>query len=228
MRQFMNILLIMLLIAMTVWLGGCGALGGLNVLDGTSNSASSTSGGNLTGGSIPIGGDIGGRVYKAQALTPVADAAVQLLTASGNVNNTQVTGADGSFIFTHVPQGHWNLQVKQGKQVVNMPVVLDSNPISVSVVVENTPMQITQLQVQPAGPAISLNLGDTLAFQAAGIDVSGSAHTVAASWLMHGPVGTISPTGIFTATQAGTGTVTATYQHHSAFVQITVTAPGKH
>ncbi|MHB9132557.1 MAG: carboxypeptidase-like regulatory domain-containing protein [Armatimonadota bacterium] len=184
----------------------------------------------LSGGSIPIGGgDISGQLFQStRATMPVAGATVELVNPSGNVTTTSITNNDGRFSFAKVSKGRWHVRTMQGDQFADVAIdIVDGDLVEVTLVLNAELTALRELQLQPAGPELSLQEGDTLTFQAIGIDPSGNTVPVNVSWVVHGNAGTITPDGIFTATRKGHCTIVAAYGDFTASVGMTVSISPK-
>ncbi len=186
------------------------------------------SAGNLTGGSVPIG-DVDGRLYvSSRTVQPVADTPVELVGGNGAVAQSSRTDNTGYFIFHQVPQGrytvratsgvhsgHVDFDLAQGDAGMNLSLLLDDSLVG----------QIVAVLIDPPALDHALNIGDTVTFSATGIRAQQSNQFVPnlpVSWLVRGRIGTITPDGVFTATQLGTGRVIAQYDDSITWLNVTV------
>lgn len=185
------------------------------------------SGTNLSGGSIPIGGDINGRLaQEAGATASLASVTVELVDENGTVVASTLTGDQGQFTFKDVKKGDWRIRVRRESKVSELEVYLGSNdPVEVSVFLHENQPAVQHIALRPAGPNLTLRVGEIQQFQAVGLPASPASAALDVSWTVHGNAGAITPGGLFTAVRAGKSVIIATYGEQTAFVNITVVAP---
>lgn len=188
-------------------------------LQGCSPGASS-----LTGGSIPIGGDIEGQLFvSSRAVAPGNDVPVELINPGGHTVRETRTDHEGKFSFSQVPNGKWRLRATYGDQIGQLALdVNQEETVTVLLVLSEMTVDIQELRAVPEGP-LTLSVGDTLQFTVQGIDTQGLSHTdLAVSWAVHGKIGTVTPDGVFTATRRGSGKVIAQYGEVECEVRVSV------
>lgn len=207
----MRLILWCILIGLTVCLMlGCG--GGLNA---------------LTGGSVPIG-DIGGNVYyaptRAAGLTPAANIPVTLYDANGGILAATLTDDDGHFAFpvVLVTTGRIIARDALGNKVATLDITPDSASGFDAVMVLDTVVPgLTTIAIAPADVP-NMVIGEAVTFTATSPDVPDALYP---SWAVRGQIGTITPTGVFTATKQGAGKVIAQVGDVQTIVKIKVSKP---
>ena len=128
-----------------------------------------------------------------------------LWSVSGNIGTIDKNG-----LFT---------AVKTGSGSVKATLWAISKDASVTV----TPGSLSTIIVAPASAA--LTSGSTQQFGATGRDVNGNAiSSITPTWSVIGGIGTVSPSGLFTATKAGIGGVIAASESISGTANVTVTS----
>ncbi len=180
----------------------------------------------LSGGSIPIG-DIDGNVYlPSRAPLPQNGVTVELRSTAGELLQAVTSGANGHFVFTLVPPGSVIVRATQGARIAQVDIDRDN--------VENAHVELVLAEIDPAVTSISLQgplpgdpqillAGSTAQFTAIGVKTSGPVTGLPVSWAVRGwEIGTITTTGLFTATDAGQGMLFIQYGTKKQHLRITV------
>ena len=120
-----------------------------------------------------------------------------------------------------------------GNVIINGTIWADSPPSAQSgksvVVIQNVPAQsMTHLSLSLKNfdqqlDQLTLAVGSQQKFEATGTDLNNQRITTTPLWVVSGQIGLIQPSGLFTATQAGTGKVVAIAEGLDAFMKIEVT-----
>lgn len=170
-------------------------------------------GGDLTGGSVPIGpSGLKGTVFQSSdTSSPVPGATVVLTTSQGQALET-TSDQQGEFSFEEVPPGLATL-------VVVPPHATSLLPTSLTVEVTAGTVASSAVALEPSDPSISVSgvtvlpsnavvqEGGSLHFEA---KITGSGVTgLAPTWEVRGGIGRIAPDGTLVATQKGHGQVAA-------------------
>ncbi len=138
---------------------------------------------------------------------PTVTMAVTLAPTNGNATFT-MNGSTGNVQFTRA--GSYDLNFSSSGMTRRLRVTVSAT--------------LTSLQVSPS--SVSVQVGQTRQFTAAGFDQFGQALATAPTIAWTATGGTVSSTGLFTAGQtAGAGSVRATSGSISSTMQLTVTAP---
>ena len=138
---------------------------------------------------------------------PTVTMAVTLAPTNGNATFT-MNGSTGNVQFTRA--GSYDLNFSSSGMTRRLRVTVNAT--------------LTSLQVSPS--SVSVQVGQTRQFTAAGFDQFGQALATAPAIAWTATGGTVSSTGLFTAGQtAGAGSVRATSGSISSTMQLTVTAP---
>jgi len=132
----------------------------------------------------------------------------------GGVKGT--TDGQGYFNLSGLPVGLNTLTVEYGSFVsIEQPVVVaDPNGSSVS---------FSGFKVIPERLLCPVGIGGTYQFSVYAADSNGNPVIPSATWSVEGDIGTVSSTGIFTATKSGIGKVVALNGSNRSDVSITVT-----
>lgn len=132
----------------------------------------------------------------------------------GGVKGT--TDGKGYFNLSGLPVGLNTLTVEYGSFVpIEQPVVVaDPNGSSVS---------FSGFKVIPERLLCPVGIGGTYQFSVYAADSNGNPVIPSATWSVEGDIGTVSSTGIFTATKSGIGKVVAVNGSNRSEVSITVT-----
>lgn len=111
----------------------------------------------------------------------------------------------------------------QGEQAGTGELVVRSGEVEARATIEVTPGEMARLHIEPG--ALTLQSGEQVQLHAVGVDAYGNTADVDATWALEGKVGSLTPSGTFTAVQAGTGRVVAQLGDLQAAAGVTV-APG--
>ncbi|MCE5250198.1 Ig-like domain-containing protein [bacterium] len=127
-----------------------------------------------------------------------------------------VTGGIGSIdqngLFTAMTAGN-------GSAVASSGEISAAAPVTVS----DPPPVLGSIVISPA--SANLLTDETAQFTATGYDTKGAVMAVPITWSVTGGIGTVSTTGLFTATTAGNGSVVASSGGISANVPVSVSVP---
>lgn len=197
--------------------------------------------GNLafTGGSIPPGGSrLVGRVTAAESpLQPLMHAMVQVETRpiSGGVRTLHaVTGIDGTFSFTSVPTGTTTTtmtvtvtpdpaQNRQSQQVVFQ--ALNSRTNDLVVALPLTSFDVKLAKTLTINDITTVPPGDSTTIHVRLLDDSKVRLPVQPTLLFAGNFGSIAVDDTFTATEPGSGTVTAFWYNLPSFTTRIIVDP---
>ncbi|GIX47511.1 MAG: hypothetical protein KatS3mg131_1722 [Candidatus Tectimicrobiota bacterium] len=156
---------------------------------------------------------------------PLTLAAGEVLTlkaigrdAYGNVVAVQPTWRQTAPLGTLSASGQF-----RAEKVGSGELVAESGALRAAVHVTVTPGKLAKIVVFPT--MVTLQAGETLPFQATGLDAYGNEVAIQPSWRVTNDLGEISPEGVLTAVQARSGEVIATAAGVSGSAQVTV-APG--
>lgn len=189
--------------------------------------------GSLTGGSIPVGeGKLSGQVAQASDPSqPVAGAKVSVVDAASRAQEQQ-TDAQGKFAFSNLASGsvHVRVDPPEGLSLSSFECDVSITDtafaslgivLSPGVVVSGPPVAVAAgneaLTIDPLEP--QLKVGDSLQFAA---KLSSTSEAVTATWIVEGGIGSVTPTGLFTATNPGSGTVRAIWGGISSATSVRV------
>ena len=135
--------------------------------------------------------------------------------ASVIIEGKTVTTADnGSFEVTGLTPGTKILKVEHPSYVAIEQEVPVSDPNS-------TGSSFSNFRIKPDSLLAPIGIGGTFQFSAFGDGQNGPVEP-AATWSVEGDIGTVSSTGIFTATKTGTGKVKAVSGSDTASIDVTV------
>lgn len=176
----------------------------------------------ISGGSIPTGGltRLQGRVVNAEdPLVPLTNVTVRILPLSG-ASQSQATTTDqnGDFAFPQVPTGQNNATIQVSVEPDNRPyhplqwtiTVTRNRPATLVAALPTTAFDVSQgKSVTLSPPLATVQVGDTIRFEAKVRDAAGTPLPVAPTLFLDGDVGVLNADGTFTGTSVGSGTITA-------------------
>ncbi len=117
------------------------------------------------------------------------------ITPTWACSNTQVGAIDSNGLFTAVANGTCEVTATSGTIVGKASVTVADPPL-------------VSIKVTPA--EVAIDHGSTKQFEAKGYDASGNEVAITPTWSCDSQIGTVSSSGLFTASGYGTGSVTAT------------------
>ena len=188
-------------------------------------------GGGSSSGTNPSGGDNGslsGKVVHGDAVnTALPGATVTVTNATGEVVATGTTDGLGNFLLPSVPVGQVTVLIETpneasygSQSVPGVTITRDTRTTLTIPVLRVTDSAPTQITLAPSSATIDLR--GQVAFSAA-VASGASALAVTPVFLAPASIGVIDRNGVFTATQVGSGTITAICGDITATATVTVT-----
>lgn len=144
---------------------------------------------------------------------------VNALDDTGNVEDV----TDQAVFSENDPFGSFSANVYFAGKVGTWDIQATYRGLTAQTKVTVTEGILSELVVNPNTAPETLNVGETRTFTAEGFDADNNLITnISPTWTVQGNQGTIDANGVFTATQAGNGTVVATLGDISAAVVVQV------
>ena len=173
-----------------------------------------------TGGESSITGNIKGKVTHATTGNPIEGVNI---TTDPPTNDTK-TDSKGAYAIVDVDPGVYAITAsKTGYKSGNANVSVEVGEDTIAnIVLALTAASIIEVTPNP----VTVTSGSTQQFIAAGKDINDNDVPITPTWSVMGGIGTISPSGLFSAITAGTGDVVATSLGVSGSSDVTV-IPGK-
>jgi len=162
-------------------------------------------------------------VYVPPRVRGAAGARVSVVAATHSA-------ANGSYTLQGVPDGDQTIVVvppegsnyAQEMLDIQVPTTGTVN-LRLTLTDETVALSVSAVQVTPS--SVALNVGAQQQYTVTVLDSSSQVVALTPTWTVTGGVGTVDQNGVFTATSAGSGQVTATVAGVSGSGDVTVTAP---
>jgi len=138
------------------------------------------------------------------------------------------TAADGSYTLAGVPEGEHTITIVPlsssgyARELLDVQVPTQGT-VAMRMTVTDEAVARTVVQVQVTPTPQSVPRGKTRQFTATVLNGSGETVPLVPSWVVTGGIGSVNEAGLFTATTAGSGRVTAVVAGKSGSASVTVT-----